>query len=93
MGQPLHLRGCLLLAAASYGAAPDARARPAVRRVSFSTMATRPAAALQQLHCRHPYNSVRRRQIRTNLASISVRTQRILAPAMVCETLSAGEQR
>ena len=58
MGQPLHLRGCLLLAAASYGAAPDARARPAVRRVSFSTMATRPAAALQQLHCRHPCISV-----------------------------------
>ena len=27
MGQPLHLRGSLLLAAASYGAAPDARAR------------------------------------------------------------------
>ena len=52
-----------------------------VRRVSFSTMATRPAAALQQLHCRHPYNSVRRRQIRTNLASISVRTQRIFGPS------------
>ena len=47
MGQPLHLRGCLLLAAASYGAAPDARARPAVRRVSFSTMADTMAAA----HC------------------------------------------
>ena len=31
MGQPLHLRGCLLLAAASYGAAPDARARARLR--------------------------------------------------------------
>ena len=31
MGQPLHLRGCLLLAAASYGAAPDARARSRLR--------------------------------------------------------------
>ena len=31
MGQPLHLRGCLLLAAASYGAAPDARARTRLR--------------------------------------------------------------
>jgi hypothetical protein len=31
MGQPLHLRGCLLLAAASYGAAPDAPARARLR--------------------------------------------------------------
>ena len=31
MGRPLHLRGCLLLAAASYGAAPDARARARLR--------------------------------------------------------------
>ena len=31
MGQPLHLRGCLLLAAASYGAAPDARGHARLR--------------------------------------------------------------
>ena len=31
MGQPRRCRGCLLLAAASYGAAPDARARSRLR--------------------------------------------------------------
>ena len=46
MGQPLHLlRGCLLLAAASYGAAPDARARA---RDPLRTRAARSLGASRQ---------------------------------------------